>query len=254
MSANLLLNEHPLVVLPSLARALHSSDKALIVQQVHYWCKHNQHSKRNYHDGQFWTYNSIQNWRDNYFDWLSYDTVKRHFSDLEREGWIISGCFNADPRDKTKWYRVNYETIERAAQCISAKCTNGLVQNAPTITRDLPEENKQTNTVVFFSLDKWGSIVADLAHTDYDLAMILDKATPELINGDSIVLNFTSKADYDRWEKGIWNTTALEKILGVDHIYFDARLVDTADNDKFLQDVLGDRYEELKDKVIKGAE
>lgn len=35
--SNLLLNERPLVVLPSLAKELGSLDEAVILQQIHYW-------------------------------------------------------------------------------------------------------------------------------------------------------------------------------------------------------------------------
>ncbi len=35
--SNLLLDERPLIVLPSLAAMLNSLDEAVILQQIHYW-------------------------------------------------------------------------------------------------------------------------------------------------------------------------------------------------------------------------
>lgn len=42
---------------------------------------------------------------------MSLDTVKRTFAKLEKQGYLISGNFNKDPRDKTKWYTIDEEKL-----------------------------------------------------------------------------------------------------------------------------------------------
>ena len=50
----LLINEPPLQVLPSLAKKLNSVDKAIILQQMHYWLM----KSTNVKEGHRWIYNS----------------------------------------------------------------------------------------------------------------------------------------------------------------------------------------------------
>ena len=45
-------------------------------------------------------------------DYMSLDTVKRIFPRLEKAGYLLTGNFNEDTRDKTKWYATNDEQLE----------------------------------------------------------------------------------------------------------------------------------------------
>ena len=56
--SNLLFDKHPLVVNPSLA-ALIGLNEAIVLQQVHYWLKHNEEADKNFEEGRYWTYNTI---------------------------------------------------------------------------------------------------------------------------------------------------------------------------------------------------
>lgn len=138
--SKLLFDEQPIVIDKMLAKII-GLNESIIIQQIHYWLKINEAKNQNYKDGRFWTYNSISQWHE-IFEFWSYDTVKRTFNQLEKDGLIIAGVYNKEKRDRTKWYSINYELLERVkdnydfAQCISAKCTNAKGQSAPTITRD----------------------------------------------------------------------------------------------------------------------
>lgn len=70
---SLLIDEPPLQVLPSLAVSLDSADKALILQQIHYWLNRS----NNVRDGFRWIYNSAAKWHEQ-FPWLS----EKPFSDI----------------------------------------------------------------------------------------------------------------------------------------------------------------------------
>jgi hypothetical protein len=104
---NLLINEPPLQVLPSLAIALNSVDKAIILQQIHYWIARSSNVKDNYK----WVYNSVSEWHKQ-FPWLSEKTVQRYLKDLENHGLLITGNYNKAKFDRTKWYRINYEALD----------------------------------------------------------------------------------------------------------------------------------------------
>ena len=107
-----LFDEQPIFANRTLAREI-GLNEALILQQVNYWIEINKKSGKNYYDGKYWTYNSIRSWQENDFDYMSFDTVKRVFAKLEKMNLLLVENYNKDPRDKTKWYTINYDELER---------------------------------------------------------------------------------------------------------------------------------------------
>ncbi|EHF6669297.1 replication protein RepO [Salmonella enterica] len=166
--SNLLINESPLQVLPTLACAI-GLNEAVIVQQMHYWMKDSQH----FYDGRRWIYNSVASWQKQFPFW-SEATIKRALGSLESQGVIVSGNYNRDPRDRSKWYSINYvilSTIESSTQpvnnafgqfdqmeqcnmtkCNVADCTNAPGQNDPmqmvNMTQPLPENTTEITTEI----------------------------------------------------------------------------------------------------------
>lgn len=115
--SNLLLNERPLIVLPSLAESLGSVDKAIILQQLNYWVK----KSKNYHDGRPWVYNSMDSWAKQ-FPWIkSKTTIKKHFKDLKKLGLVLTGNFNQYSFDRTTWYTIDYEALDKFSDDFFAK-------------------------------------------------------------------------------------------------------------------------------------
>lgn len=162
--SSLLINENPLQVLPSLACAV-GLNEAVIAQQMHYWMGKSQH----FYDGRHWIYNSVANWQKQFPFW-SEATIKRALGSLENQGIIVSGNYNHDPRDRSKWYSLNYEVLRaiesttqpvddafgqndqmeqcKMTKCIVADCTNAPGQNDPmqlvNMTQPLPETTTET--------------------------------------------------------------------------------------------------------------
>lgn len=164
--SRLLINENPLQVLPSLACAI-GLNEAVVLQQIHYWMASSQHV----HDGRRWVYNSVPSWQKQFPFW-SESTVKRALLSLEKQGMVISGNYNRDPRDHSKWYSINYEALAAlensqkpvndasgqfdpieqvdVTRCNGSECTDAPGQNESVhqvnMTRPLPEtttENTQ---------------------------------------------------------------------------------------------------------------
>ncbi|MBU0279165.1 MULTISPECIES: DUF6017 domain-containing protein [unclassified Gemella] len=115
-----LFDEHPIIANKTLAREI-GLNEALILQQINYWIEINKKTGNNFYEGRYWTYNSIRKWQENDFDYMSFDTVKRTFAKLEKQGYLLSGNFNKDPRDKTKWYTLNDEKLIELYQKIEQK-------------------------------------------------------------------------------------------------------------------------------------
>jgi uncharacterized phage protein (TIGR02220 family) len=99
--------ENPLVILPSLAIKI-GLREAIILQQIHYWL-----TKNGAHviEGRRWIYNTYTEWQKQFPFW-SETTIKRSFLNLEKQGLLISGNWNALKMDKTKWYTINYEKLD----------------------------------------------------------------------------------------------------------------------------------------------
>jgi len=140
--SNLLLDEYPLLVLPSLAISL-GLNEAIFLQQLHYWLQKSDHSV----EGHRWVYNSINEWQKQFPFW-SRSTIKRIIYILEKDGYLLSGCFNSFKADKTKWYRIDYNRLNLAnasvqnEPCLGSSCTKPHVK----MSQPIPETTTDTTT------------------------------------------------------------------------------------------------------------
>ncbi len=139
--SSLLINEPPLMVLPSLAVAI-GLNQAITIQQLHYWLEN---PKTGFvMDGFKWVHNTYAEWQTNFPFW-SVETIKKIFLDLEHTGLIISAQFDKTTYDRRKYYRVNYDklrTIEGAdfTPSNTPKFTPSLNDSETTSDNDEEEE------------------------------------------------------------------------------------------------------------------
>jgi len=143
----LLLDERPLVVIPELAVVV-GLNNAIALQQVHYWVRINQRAEKNFREGYYWTYNTYQDWHDQFPFW-SISTIKRIFMELEVDGLIVTGSYNRLPIDRTKWYRINYERLAESVKLIQWSGQNDTMVGSKwpngrfNLTRPLPEKKQR---------------------------------------------------------------------------------------------------------------
>ena len=76
---------------------------AVIYQNIIWWTQKNAANERHYHDGKYWTYNSIKAFEE-LFPYLTGKQIRLSLDKLETEGLIESGTFNKAGYDRTKWY------------------------------------------------------------------------------------------------------------------------------------------------------
>jgi hypothetical protein len=79
------------------------TDAAIMLSNIQYWVFKNAANDKNFHDGKYWTYNSVRAWTD-IFEWLSYKQVRTCLDKLVKGGYLIEGEYSTDNRDRTKWY------------------------------------------------------------------------------------------------------------------------------------------------------
>ena len=110
--SKLLINEHPLIVLPSLVTYFGGNyTKAILVQQIHWMC--NLPKSGIEHDGHRWIWKTAEEWASETLPWLKPASIAKTLRDLEDENFIVSVSRVRDRYDPTKHYRVNYEILDQ---------------------------------------------------------------------------------------------------------------------------------------------
>jgi hypothetical protein len=110
--SRLLIAEPPLLVLPSLAKAI-GLNEAIFLQQLHYWLQGKSGKAR---DGRLWVYNTYEEWAEQLPFW-SIRTIRRIVGDLESRGLVISTSeYNTQKMDRTKWYSLDYVLLDRLTE------------------------------------------------------------------------------------------------------------------------------------------
>lgn len=193
MTNSLLISEPPLQVIPSLAVALKSVDKAIILQQIHYWLQRS----KNIEDGHHWVFNSVKEWHQQ-FPWLAEKTVQRYLKDLCDKGLLITGNFNKANFDRTKWYRIDYHALDKLANSKGTDSPNGKEPVVPiqrdSVTQPIPldyTENTHENNNIKSKSD-------NLDKPDYETEFnyLWDRYPKGKKQGKQLALR-----SYKRWRK-----------------------------------------------------
>lgn len=104
--SKLLISEPPLVILPSLAKAI-GLNEAIFLQQLHYWLLSSEHA----HDGSKWVYNTLEDWQKQFPFW-SVMTIRRTITSLKSLDLIsTTDEYNKSASDRTTWYTINYDKV-----------------------------------------------------------------------------------------------------------------------------------------------
>lgn len=76
---------------------------AIIFQNLAYWIEHNRANETNFHDGSYWTYNSVRAFAE-LFPYLTDKQIRGALKKLEEGGMILVGNYNKSAYDRTRWY------------------------------------------------------------------------------------------------------------------------------------------------------
>lgn len=107
---------------PALAREIGFNESIFLLQIEYLIGSSNTEEK----DGKLWTYQSLQHLKDEYFPWWSTATLSRIARNLEQLGLIFIGNYNKVGYDRTQWYALNEQGINRLN---SIKLDNAILQN-----------------------------------------------------------------------------------------------------------------------------
>jgi hypothetical protein len=161
---NLLLDEYPLMVLPSLAKAI-GLNEALMLQQVHYWLLNNKRNKKQDYciDGKWWVKASYTKWQRDNFPFWSAKTIQRIVTSLQKQGLLQWLQPNKATGDMAKWYTIDYTHLDKlsipSGQDVlmdEDKLSIPIGTDSPNL---LEETNKETKETISASADA-GSVDA----------------------------------------------------------------------------------------------
>jgi hypothetical protein len=102
--SNLLLDERPVALLPSLVRAVGITDAA-VLQQLHYWLQRASKS----HDGHAWVYKTYGEWAQEIG--VTAKAARGALERLRESGAVVSMQNPMDARDRTLWWRIDHDRL-----------------------------------------------------------------------------------------------------------------------------------------------
>lgn len=132
-------------------------DVAVFIKNLDFWIAKNKANKKHFHDGRYWTYNSMKAFEE-LFEYLSYEQIRRILRKLKDEGVIMDGNYNNSKYDRTKWYAFTDEFIESHGHLLSSsdsdqnqlgKRTNGCEETNEPIPYSKPVKNPDNNIIEY---------------------------------------------------------------------------------------------------------
>lgn len=82
--------------------------EAVILHNFYFWIKRNEANRENFHDGKYWTYNSVSALGE-LFPYLSERQISYAITKLVEGNALVKGNYNANKYDRTIWYAISDE-------------------------------------------------------------------------------------------------------------------------------------------------
>lgn len=113
---------------------------AVILQHLYFWIAKNKANDRNFHDGRYWTYNSIKAFSD-LFPYMTDKQIRNALKSLEETGLVLTGNYNSSAYDRTKWYALSEkgESIFLYGKSHLPKTENGSDKKGEPIPDTIPD-------------------------------------------------------------------------------------------------------------------
>ena len=107
-------------------------EKAVILYNLRFWLEKNKANGHNEHDGYYWTYNGAEAMTE-LFPFFKSHKIKRLMQQLEDDGVIISGNYNDNKFDRTKWYTMPQFRVDNIVPSHGTDLSNGVDNCVPSL-------------------------------------------------------------------------------------------------------------------------
>lgn len=123
--------------------------EAIILNNLWFWVKKNEANDVHYHDGEYWTYNSIKA-MGTLHPYLSEKKIRNAINHLKDEGILLIGNYNQSPYDRTTWYAFTQKgkSIMTKGQIEEPETANGSEQKGEPIPDIKPIIKPDSKTII----------------------------------------------------------------------------------------------------------
>ncbi len=88
----------------------HGVQVAIVLNHLTFWIIKNRANNKHFHDGRYWTYNSVKAFQE-IFPYWSFKQMRLILDKIKDTGLIITGNYNHIPYDQTTWYALTDEGL-----------------------------------------------------------------------------------------------------------------------------------------------
>lgn len=117
-------------------------EEAIFLHALMFWYRTNRGNNQNFHDGRWWTYNSVKAFEE-IFPWWTAGQIRRVIARCKEKGAMLTGSFAEDRRDRTAWYTPSNELLMLYGENVNCICTNQQMQSQEPADSDA--ENDKCN-------------------------------------------------------------------------------------------------------------
>lgn len=102
---------------------VYGMEEAVFLDAIMFWYRSNRGngSPTHFHEGRWWTYNSVRVFED-IFPWWNAGQIRRIIARCKEKGALLSGNFNKDQRDRTVWYSPSDALLALYGEPAGATC------------------------------------------------------------------------------------------------------------------------------------
>jgi hypothetical protein len=109
---------------------------AIILQNIIWWIAKNKANEKHFHDGRYWTYNSVRAMCE-LFPYLTPKQIRSAIECLRDEGILITGNFSENRSDRSTWYAlVNDDYLPKKAIHLPKKAKPFAQEGKSSISTD----------------------------------------------------------------------------------------------------------------------
>lgn len=87
-------------------------DSAVFIHNIMFWIKKNKSNDKHKYDDRYWTYNTIRAFKE-IFEFWTEQSIRTIIKNLEKKNILIIGNYNKLGFDRTKWYSIDNDFIEK---------------------------------------------------------------------------------------------------------------------------------------------
>lgn len=142
----------------------YGTNVSILLGNINYWIQKNKENGKHFHDGRYWTYNSVAAFHS-LMPFMSENVINTALAKAEAEGLLVTGNYNKLPFDRTKWYALTEkcerlfqapqnaatdypsgsESISKKSEMEIAKIQNDISENRGTNTKVIQMNNSEEN-------------------------------------------------------------------------------------------------------------